>query len=430
MQCHIEIFLNGAWRAAAAFSLKHAESVRNGIQGPGLFEYDLDYALAHLNARDISAVSCSYPVTFEGRRLPCWPAFLLDILPAGANRRYFLNEIGIPDGPQADWPLLIRGGGNPPGNIRIAEAAPPPPVVSHPGFRYEDILDRASHFIEYARANHAPVAGSSGAQGDAPKFLLTQDMKGRWHADGALPDDQIQQHWLVKFPRGKKQSDRDILRNEAAYHRVAKAVGLRVSGDIHFEADALFVPRFDRKVTRGGVLRFGLESLASLCNVTAFATAVPMADMCAAIHRFASDPVADIHEFLFRDVLNVAMGNPDNHGRNTAMIKSMDGAVRLSPLYDFAPMFLDDQGIARTCRWTGAEKLGMPDWGKVADLLKACGMEPKTLRMKLGAFAETVRRLPEIMAACGTDDWLIHRLAQRIEAVRISLEAARPVTRL
>lgn len=431
MKCHIEMFLIGAWRTAATFTLKNAEAIRDGIQSPGVFEYDLDHALGHLDAGGIEAVSCRHPVTFEHQPLPCWPAFLLDILPAGANRRHFLSELGIPEGPEADWPLLLKGGGNPPGNIRIAEAAPPPPDGRrHDGFPYDAVLERASGFIEYAKENNAPVAGSSGAQGDAPKFLLTQDQHGRWHADGALPDELARRHWLVKFPRGKTQSDRDILRNEAAYHRVARATGLRVGAEIRFEADALFVPRFDRETAGGGVLRFGLESLASLCGATAFGAAIAMETLCAAIHRFSSDPVADIREFVFRDVLNVAMNNPDNHGRNTAMLKTLDGAVRLSPLYDFAPMFLDDQGIARVCRWTGAERLGMPDWGKAAELLENCGMEPKAFRTELAAFAETVRRLPDIMAACRTDDWLVERLVRRIEDVRIALDAARPVTRL
>ena len=31
------------------------------------------------------------------------------------------------------------------------------------------------------------------------------------------------------------------------------------------------------------------------------------------------------------------------------MVKYANGTIRLAPLYDFAPMFLDDQGIAGTC---------------------------------------------------------------------------------
>lgn len=430
MKCDIEIFTSGLWQRAASFELKSPGEISRGIKGAGFFEYDLDYALAYPNEKSIRAVSCCYPVNFEIQKLSCWPSFLLDILPAGANRKYFLNGLEIPDNPEADWSLLLKGGGNPPGNIRIAQAAPPTENLSHEGFQYEEIITRAEDFIEYAKENNAPVAGSSGAQGDAPKFLLTQDRHGRFHADGALPDHFAYKHWLVKFPRGKRQSDRDILRNEAAYFLVARSAGLHVGEDIIFDSDALFVPRFDRQATGKRLIRMGLESLASLSNITEFGASVPMERLCAVIARFSSNPSADIKEFVFRDVLNVALGNTDNHARNTAMIKYTDGSVRLSPLYDFAPMFLDDQGIPRTCRWSGSEKSGIPEWGSVAELLKDMDAEPKKMRADLTAFAETVKKLPDIMAVCKADSWLIDRLARRIDNVRISLEEAAPVTRI
>ncbi len=423
--------MNDIWQKAASFELKSPGETRKGYKGAGFFEYDLDYALAHLNSGAVDAVSCLYPVSFEIQRLSCWPSFLLDILPAGANRRHFLNELGMPNNPQADWPLLMKGGGNPPGNIRIAQAAPAPlNRTAHEGFHYDEVIGRAENFIEYAKKKNAPVAGSSDVQGDAPKFLLTQDRHGRFHADGALADHLAHKHWLVKFPRGKNQSDRDILRNEVAYFFVARSAGLRVGQEILFDSDALFVPRFDRKSTGKGVIRFGLESLSSISDISGFGVSVPMERLCAAIARFSSNPGVDIREFVFRDILNVALGNTDNHARNTAMIKYTDGSVRLAPLYDFAPMFLDDQGIPRACRWTGAEKMGMPEWGKVAELLKNFNTEPKRVREEFASFAETVRRLPEIMAKCKADQWLIHRLAQRINEVRISLEQAKPVIRM
>ena len=423
MKCDIEIFLDGEWRMAASFEPVTDGEVGKGIRGAGFLEYDVDYAEDHLDAAGIEAISCRYPASFELHRASSWPPFLLDILPAGANRGNFLRELTIPDGPAADWPLLLAGGGNPPGNLRIAQAAPPDPGdFRHAGFPREDVLERGPDFIEYARNNHAPVAGSSGAQGEAPKFLLTQDRRDRWHADGALPDELAARHWLVKFPRGKKPLDRDILRNEAAYYRVARAVGLQVGEAVQFENDALFVPRFDREIAGNAVRRLGLESLAA-AGVTVFGARVPQERLCAAIARFSSDSASDIAEFVLRDVLNVAMGNTDNHPRNSALRKNGDGAIRL---YDFAPMFLDDQGIPRACRWSGAEDRGMPEWGRVAELLEGVGMDPEAFRARLANFAGTVRRLPDVMDECGVGGWLIERLARRIEIVARSLDAARP----
>ncbi len=72
MKCDIEIFLNGMWQRAASFELRSPDEIRNGYKGAGFFEYDLDYALVHLNSGAIDAVSCLYPVSFEIQRNSCW----------------------------------------------------------------------------------------------------------------------------------------------------------------------------------------------------------------------------------------------------------------------------------------------------------------------------------------------------------------------
>ncbi|WP_454889966.1 HipA domain-containing protein [Serratia quinivorans] len=44
----------------------------------------------------------------------------------------------------------------------------------------------------------------------------------------------------------------------------------------------------------------------------------------------------------------------DNHGRNTSFIKD-SFSIQLAPIYDFAPMKADPEGIPRTTKW--AQKL-------------------------------------------------------------------------
>ena len=75
--------------------------------------------------------------------------------------------------------------------------------------------------------------------------------------------------------------------------------------------------------------------------------------LCDAIAKFATEPKVDLLEYLKRDIANIALGNKDNHPRNKAVFRHEDSRVELTPLYDFAPMYLDPQGIARTCRWEG-----------------------------------------------------------------------------
>jgi serine/threonine-protein kinase HipA len=420
MECTIEIFLDGRWRKAAQF-VPHTESLNKGYRCGGRFSYSVQYAGEYLEYAQAS-VACRFPVNFEFYHLDTWPPFLLDILPSGAARRDWLGRLHLSDGFAADWELLIKGAGNPIGNIRIMEASTSPAEGSHAGFSRDDILERGEEFIEYARRHNAPVSGSSGAQGDAPKFLLTQDSHGKWHADGALADSEASQHWIVKFPRGKKASDRQILRNETAYYQVATRMGLHVGKPLHFEKDALFVPRFDRAVVDGAVHRYGVESLCSLANIAEFGSRPSQIRLLESLMRFSSNPQADAEEFVLRDILNVALGNTDNHPRNSAVLK-IGNQVRLSPLFDFAPMILDDQGIARVCHWVDAETAGYPNWSELPESLRPLGIDSASLYRRISAFAEQFESLPQILKACGVDEDLIHRLSGRISEVERTLPA-------
>ncbi len=423
MKCEIEIFIKGQWQHAASFT-PEASQLNRGYRGKGLLCYEIPFVGQFLEASE-AAISCRYPVNFEHHYAEHWPPFLLDILPSGAGRRYWLQQLNLADGASVDWELLIKGAGNPPGNIRIANAAPPP-TGNHPGFTYQEVVERGEYFIEYAQSHGAPVSGSSGAQGDAPKFLLTQNGEGNWHADGALPDCQAAKHWLVKYPRGKQPTDYAVLRNERAYYEVARELGLRVGAPLQFDNNALFIPRFDRETSDNGVMRHGLESLCSLAGIAEFGASPSQNLLLDALARYSSCRDEDLKEFIYRDILNVAMGNTDNHPRNSAVIKT-DKQVRLSPLFDFAPMILDDQGIARCCRWEGdAEEAGRPEWGRVAELLQPYGIDSKLFRKELRHFAEKIILLPKIMQRHGVDEDLIERLQPRVDNVYQSLRRAAP----
>lgn len=102
-------------------------------------------------------------------------------------------------------------------------------------------------------------------------------------------------------------------------------------------------------------------------------------------------------EYLERDLLNLVFGNPDNHGRNLAVLK-MDDEVRLAPVYDFAPMRMDLEGITRTTRWSGFEAGGEVDW---PGLLRSFGEDEERLRDGLGRLARRLRELPDLLASLG-----------------------------
>ena len=122
----------------------------------------------------------------------------------------------------------------------------------------------------------------------------------------------------------------------------------------------------------------------------------------------------------------MALGNTDNHARNTAVLKQLDGRIELSPLYDFAPMVLDPQGIARVSRWT-AEASGYPDWARVAEAVGAVLGEEEgpVLKKWLRGLAKRVRALPARMRAEAVPAAVIETLEARTQRVADALAEIR-----
>lgn len=426
MSATLEIYRGGAWRAAAVLAPTDEQA---GLAGACQFEYLIEYAADFAGPESASAagLSCRFPADFQQYRMDHWPPFVLDLLPSGYGRQQWLEQLELQDGPAADWPLMLRGTAYPPGNLRVAEAVaakdPNTPVPTaagdivamkdHPGFDRADVIGRGEAFVEYAFQHGIYAAGASDVQGVAPKLLLNQDHQGAWHAEGRLADQDIRSHWLVKRPRGARAADRKVLRNEAAYMRVADRLGLSVYADLEWEDDNLFVPRFDRCVRDGAVERYGMESLYSAAGIAEYGARVSHEVLCDVIDAYCTDPGTDVLEYLKRDVVNVVLGNKDNHGRNTALLRYETGSVELAPLFDFAPMYLDPEGIARVCRWSGAaETAGEPEW---AIVIERYADKQEFLRDALRDFGGSVERLPDIMRDCGVDDDIIEQRNRSIE---------------
>lgn len=424
MECRIEIYLDGRWQTAGVFE-PDPEGLAQGIHGGCRLQYDVDYVVDHRGNGQAELVP-GLTVDFELHRYKHWPPFLIDILPSGAGRRAWLKRMDVGnDGPHLDWHLLVKGAGAPPGNLRIAEAViKPPPDQFKIGFPRLDILEQREDFLEYAEERGAYVAGASSVQGEAPKYLLVEDQKGMFHAEGALPDNLAKRFWLVKYPRGRRTDERNqqVLRNEAPYLEVARKFGLHVEAPLLYENGALFVPRFDRKIENGQVARLGMHSLYALANIPGYGAAVPHDVFCRALTELAANPPREIKEYLSRDILNLALRNTDNHGRNTAILR-IGEEIRLSPLFDFAPMFLDPEGIGRVCRWEDERPGNQPDWtiicNKLGDVL-----DPTETRTWLRSRGQEVERLPDTMQECNVDDDVIQRLAGWINEVAQGLKSA------
>jgi serine/threonine-protein kinase HipA len=428
MECHIQIFLDNYWKTAAVFE-PDPQTIERGVAGGSRLQYDIDYAVTYLGNKTVELIP-GLTVGFELYRFAQWPPFLVDLLPTGAGRRAWLRRMeATNDGPQMDWQLLTKGAGAPPGNLRIAEAVLTPPHDHYRvGFPRSDIIEQRERFLDYAEERGAHVAGASSVQGEAPKYLLAEDHAGMFHAEGALPDEKIQKFWLVKFPRGSRTDERNqqILRNEARYLEVARKFGIRTGDPLVYERDVLFVPRFDRRVSDGRIERLGMHSLFAIADIPGFGETVRHDTYCLALAKVVTYPVRELREYICRDILNLALRNTDNHGRNTAVLRTK-GQLRLSPLFDFAPMFLDPEGIGRVSRWQDERPGNQPEWAVICEKLKNF-MNPAETRIWLADLGEDVKRIPEAMRKCQVDNDIIQRLTGWIDEVAAGLVETRPGT--
>jgi serine/threonine-protein kinase HipA len=109
------------------------------------------------------------------------------------------------------------------------------------------------------------------------------------------------------------------------------------------------------------------------------------------------------------------------------VLKHANGGVELSPIYDFAPMFLDPDLIKRRTHWRSEPPSGgIPDWNDVCDSLSH-RVPHEELASRLRAFGERLRDAPAQMRDLGIDDEIVQRRTEPIRDVAVGLCAVREV---
>lgn len=366
--CTIQLFAEGVWHDVATVTLFGQE--RAGWRAKTYSGYAVDWAMEHAGARDAYALSCQLPVGLAAFEAATWPVFLIDMLPQGFGREELLRRLNFPPTAteEADWRLLNAGAANPIGNLRVKEAAQwlGQNTGALRGFTDDQVVARGEDFAEYLASHGLFVAGSSGIQGEWPKMLLTRAEDGLLYLDHTLPDERAREHYIVKFGRGTNADLARILRHEAPYMALASQLGLRVHAPLALKGRALFIRRFDRVLDGKAVVRLAQESIATLTGMPGFGAVPSHEQVCMEIMARCTDPETELLEYLKRDVANIALRNTDNHARNTAVQRDFKTGVRLTPLYDFAPMYMHPDGIARRIRWQRGDA-GNPDWQQVID---------------------------------------------------------------
>jgi serine/threonine-protein kinase HipA len=401
----VQVYWNYQWHDAGSVRFPDPKT---GLTGGMMFTYNGTYvnevtsAKEGLSFRDERAIGHHVP----GHLMKVYPRepvapVLRDIIPQGAGRRYLLRhwDVTRDPGPYVDFKLLSEGCIAPIGNLRIKEAAEAfgaqikkTKVIS---FTKDDISDRDQYLLEYANQLGVVIGSATGAGGDAPKLLVVEARDGGFYLEGTLREPEIANHWLVKFPRGRMTpEDQDVLRAESVFYRALDQLGqntIRGAHVVEGKVPALWLPRFDREVTPDGIRRYGVESMYSLNQMIGDGARMTHSDVLTRLRESVTHPPEfdeTLCEYLVRDVINYTIGNSDNHGRNTALIKRV-GRISLSPAYDLAPMVLDREAIARTTVWPQdyQHTVYEPNYGKI---IQDFAKDPKTTR---GRFIAELEKL-------------------------------------
>jgi len=92
-QLTIQILLESAWVDVATLTLLQPEL---GNASPTRLGYELDYAINWMDRNDKHACSLTLPIhLMVEHRSPHWFRFPDDIVPSGAARRYWINQLGL-----------------------------------------------------------------------------------------------------------------------------------------------------------------------------------------------------------------------------------------------------------------------------------------------------------------------------------------------
>lgn len=346
------------------------------------------------------------------------PPFLYDLLPQGSARDSMLQILHLTSrDARADLPILMSGAVNPIGNLRLSSAVKFwKPMLDDAKlhkdryrFTTKQVVDRDEEFVEAMRLFGFIASGGGSIQGASPKFLLTKDQDGYFMPDLMADDHEAYEHYIVKYPRSKHESDAAILKHEVMYMQVADRLGLRSSAPPVTIEDSLWMHRFDRAVDPNGVIRLHQESIMSVAGLAGFGQSLTHESVLRILNSRASHPDLEILEYIKRDMLNVVVGNTDNHGRNTALQVTQDGDVQMTPVFDIAPMFMDREAIPRQTRWdkTIESQAGLVDWTRVADVV--ADDYGYTVHNPMDEFKNQLNEVPRMLSDLGAEPKIIER---------------------
>src|SRR5690606_3263304 len=151
------------------------------------------------------AASVNLPANWSAEDTRGFPAFVLDIIPAGHAKKSLSKRFNDEKPPEMELDVFLLGRCTPSpiGNPRVKESVEALEDTGAEAFARQEVVERTNDFLEYAYEAGAALGGATGAQGEAPKLLLVEGRDGMFYADAMLDDSSVQSHSLVKFARNK-----------------------------------------------------------------------------------------------------------------------------------------------------------------------------------------------------------------------------------
>ena len=298
--------------------------------GQMVFAYDPSW----LNRDGALPLSHSLPLREEQFKQKECRGFFGGILPEEANRKTVAKILGISDG--NDFAMLEQIGGECAGAITFLPEGTPLPDTTD---TYREINDDDLYAILEELPRRPLMAGTEGIR---LSLAGAQDKIAVRYENGniSIPLDNAPSTHILK-PVIKEYDG--LVFNEAFCMALARASGLSTADTLIRQTqgkDYLLVQRYDRAINDEGLVqRLAQEDFCQALGVPSEtkyqSEGGPTLKDCFALLRIASSvPVLDLNALLDAVIFNLIIGNHDAHAKNFSLLTHIDGAVRLSPLYD------------------------------------------------------------------------------------------------
>jgi len=335
----LDVWLDGISHPAGTL-----ESLDNGA-------VDFRYAPAYLAAAAIP-LSQSLPLRPGPFGDVLTRAFFDNLLPENDQTRQLIEREGISRDDIVG--ILHHLGADCSGAVScLPEGAPPVKIPGDLATDYEPLEGETiraimTSLVDYQRLpaetdDPSPLAGVQG------KMALTVLPDGRW----ALPKAgrKVPSTHILKVPSRADQSD---VNHEWAAGKLLYALGFPVAFSERVtvaDVQGLLITRFDRRIAENRVVRLHQEDVAQALGLPrglkyerngkdgrSF-SAVAVANLAGVLKV----PALDKQFFLLATLLNLALGNNDNHAKNHALLYLDSATPIFAPLYDVLPVRLNDR---------------------------------------------------------------------------------------